>query len=619
MGYTLTKNVLKSGDTVYYINHSSRVPHTKNKHRQTMVEKFSASALRSEGLDPDKFILERLEEYRNQSKSGVTTMTYTVDLTKELTLSDDGDLGVTDDGRNLGFLAYSVIYHQLELDEFINNRRRYLECTFNVNVILQHLIYSRLLWPASKKHTWEQRQRFFGDTGYDIQHVYRALDPLLRWRTDLLKHLNEKITEQYGRKNTVVFYDVTNYYFETDEPDEEKGLRDKGVSKEHRPNPIIQMGLFMDELGLPITYELFRGNTNDCSTLAPAMDECIIDFSEKRKIVVADKGMMSYYNILKIRNDENGYVISQSIRKSDQDTVDFALKDEGWTDTVDKDTKKVVYRIKERTLPRTATSYGDVDDSKHSGIYNERQVFIWSKKYADRAKHDRQKAVDKAREAAGRKSKDFKDSSYGKNKFLTKNAVVDGKTVNADEFEYVFNEEKLKEEEKLDGYYIICTNVVGAEKINEDSSPDTCWYKDGFLTFNRKVPAEEIVEIYGRLWKIEETFKVTKTGMLNLRPIFHSRQDRIRAHFLLCFISLVIERLLEFRMEWKYSAKQIQHSLSSFKAVQLDGSNIYQVSYYDAVIQDILNALNINARRKFLLQSDIRRIVGETKKKTYEQ
>ena len=619
MGYTLTKNVLKGGDTVYYINHTSRVPNTKNKHRQTMVEKFSASSLRSEGLDPDKFILERLEEYRNQSKSGVTTMTYTVDLTKELTISDNGAFGATDDWRNLGFLAYSVIYHQLELDEFINNRRRYLDCTFNVNVILQHLIYSRLLWPASKKHTWERRHRFFGDTGYDIQHVYRALDPLLKWRKDLLKHLNEKITDQYGRKNTVVFYDVTNYYFETDEPDEENGLRARGVSKEHRKSPIIQMGLFMDELGLPISYELFRGNTNDCSTLAPAMDECIIDFSEKRKIVVADKGMMTYYNILKIRNDENGYVISQSIRKSDGDTVDFALKDEGWTDTIDKDTKQVIYRIKERTIPRTATSYGDVDDSKHSGIYNERQVFIWSRKYADRAKHDRQDAVAKAREAAGRKSTDFKDSSYGKNKYLTKNAVVDGKTVNADEFEYVFNEEKLKEDEKLDGYYIICTNVVGAENINEDTSPDQCWYKDGFLTFNRNVPAEEIVEIYGRLWKIEETFRVTKTGMLNLRPIFHSRQDRIRAHFLLCFISLVLERLLEFRMNWKYQARQIQRSLSSFSAVQLDGSNIYQVSYYDAVIQDILNALHINARSKFLLQSDIRRIVGETKKKTYEQ
>ena len=618
MAYKITKNKLKNGDTIYYINNVNRIPGTKNKLRQTMIEKFSASTLIKEGYDPEVFMQERLDEYRAESKNNVTSMTYTVDLTKELTLSEEGDLKIVDDGRNIGFLAYSTLYHQLELDEFINNRRRYLDCTFNINVILQHLIYSRLLWPASKKATWEKREKFFGDTEYDIQHVYRVLDPLLKWRTDLLKHLNTKITEQYGRRNTVVFYDVTNYYFEIDKEDEEDGLRDNGVSKEHRPNPIIQMGLFMDELGLPITYELFRGNTNDCSTLSTAMDKSIIDFTTSKKIIVADKGMMSYYNILKIRKDQNGYVISQSIRKSDKDTVDFALNNEGWKETKDKDGKEVIFKIKERTIPRTASSYGDVDNSKHSGTYNERQVFIWSKKYSERAKHDRQKAISKALDAVGKKSIDYKDSTYGKNKYLTKKPLKDGETVDADAFEYVFNKKKLEEDELLDGYYIICTNVVGAEKINEDYSPDKCWYKDGFLTFNREVPAEEIVDIYGGLWKIEETFKVSKTGMLNLRPIFHSKQDRIRAHFLLCFISLVIERLLEYRMNGKYSSKQIQKSLSSFSAVQMDGSNIYQIYYYDIVIKDIFNNLGINVNKKFLLQSDIRRIVGKTKKKVYE-
>ena len=619
MGYTLTKNVLKNGDTIYYINHSSRVPGTKNKHRQTMIEKFSASSLKSGGLDPEAYVQERLEEYRSRSKERVTTMAYTVDLTRELSLSDGTELGVSDDGRNLGFLAYSALYHRLELDEFVNNRRRYLDCTFNINVIFQHLVYSRLLWPASKRFTWEHRERLFGGTDYEIQHVYRALDPLLEWRKDLLRHLDGKIREQYGRRSTVVFYDVTNYYFERDDEDGEEGLRARGVSKEHRPEPIVQMGLFMDELGLPITYELFRGNTNDSGTLAEAMDESIIDFSGSRKIVVADKGMMSYYNILRIRKDRNGYVISQSIRKSDRDTVDFALKDEGWRDTVDKESGEVVYRVKERTIPRTASSYGDVDGKRHSGAYNERQIFVWSKKYAERAKHDRQKAVDKAREAEGRRSKDYKDSNYGKNKYLVKSAIVGGKSVEADAFEYVFDEDRLREDEKLDGYYIICTNVVGADPINKEQPSDKCWYsKDGFLTFNREVTAEEIVDIYGGLWKIEETFKVSKTGMINLRPVFHSRQDRIRAHFLLCFVSLVIERLLERSLDWKYSAKQIQRSLSSFNAVQLDGSNIYQVSYYDAVVNDILESLGINVKRKFLLQSDIRRIVGETKKKTYE-
>ena len=189
MAYKITKNKLKNGDTIYYINNVNRIPGTKNKLRQTMIEKFSASTLIKEGYNPEVFMQERLDEYRAESKNNVTSMTYTVDLTKELTLSEEGDLKIVDDGRNIGFLAYSTLYHQLELDEFINNRRRYLDCTFNINVILQHLIYSRLLWPASKKATWEKREKFFGDTEYDIQHVYRVLDPLLKWRTDLLKHL----------------------------------------------------------------------------------------------------------------------------------------------------------------------------------------------------------------------------------------------------------------------------------------------------------------------------------------------------------------------------------------------------------------------------------------------
>ena len=155
MAYKITKNKLKNGDTIYYINQVSRVPGTKNKHKQVMVEKFSANELILEGKDPESYVNDKMSEYKEAALEEVKSLTYTVDLTKKLTLSNNGDLQVVDDSKNLGFLAYSTLYHQLELDEFINNRRRYLDCTFNINVIFQHLLYSRLLWPASKKKTWE--------------------------------------------------------------------------------------------------------------------------------------------------------------------------------------------------------------------------------------------------------------------------------------------------------------------------------------------------------------------------------------------------------------------------------------------------------------------------------
>ena len=188
---------------------------------------------------------------------------------------------------------------------------------------------------------------------------------------------------------------------------------------------------------------------------------------------------------------------------------------------------------------------------------------------------------------------------------------------------YEFDAARLEEDEKYDGYYLICTDVVGVgdeSRANQDKPSSHAYYRDsdGFLVLNHVVPASEIADIYGGLWKIEETFKVTKTGMLSLRPVFHSRQDRIRSHFLICFISLVLERLLELQLGWKYSAKSIQQSLSRFNAVQLANSNIYQVAYYDVLVDTILKTLDIGISRKFLQQSDIRRILGQTKKKDYE-
>ena len=622
MAYVLIKKQLKNNDFSYNISTACRVSGTINKQKRVTVKSFRASDLIAKGINPDEYASEYLEKLKEEAKAVARTENYVVDFSKPLTLSTFGALNADDSNKNLGFSVYSKLYHKLELDELVNNRRRYLDCEFNINVIFQHLLYSRLLWPASKKNTWEHKERFFGDTDYEIQHVYRSMDALLKWRTDILKHLDSKIKQKYGRRDTVVFYDVTNYYFEIDNEDDEDGLRADGVGKEHRPLPIIQMGLFMDEMSLPITYELFRGNTNDSVTLPQAMDNSIIDFADSRKIVVADKGMMSYYNILKIREARNGYVISQSIRKSDEQTKAFALSPEGWSIKTDEN-GQIISKIKERTIPRTAKSYGDVDNKKHSGIYNERQVFIWSKKYADRAKYDRQDALKKAMDYVGHKSKDYKDSIYGKNKYLKKKPVIDGKQVDPDSCIYEFDYEQLKEDEMYDGYYIICTNVIGVDdqsKILKDKSESFAYYRnqDGFLVLNHVVPASEIADIYGGLWKIEETFKVTKTGMLNLRPVFHSKQDRIRAHFMICFIALVLERLLEKQLGWKYSAKTIQESLSSFSAVQLDNSNIYQVSYYDAVIDEILKTLDIPIQKKFMTQNEIRTLIGQTKKKDYE-
>ncbi len=623
MAYVLKTRVNKNGDKTYNIFDTNRIPGTKNSYKSTKVNKFSKEALKKEGIeDTDAYVNEYIESLKKQREENKEEEVATLNIPLNAPLRGKDDKFV-----NLGYAVYSKIYHNLELDKLINMRRQHTEREFNANQILQHLVYSRCLDPASKISTWRDRGRFYDQitdsTGekpkdYLKDSVYYCMDDILSWRKDILNHIDTMIKKKYGRKNTILYYDVTNYYFERDIEDDENGLRARGPGKEHRPEPIIQMGLFMDEKQIPITYDLYRGNTADSLTFKDALDNSVIDFTDKRKILVADKGMLSYPNILKIRNDKNGYVMSQSIRKSDADTVKFALDEEGYTYVMDKETGEIVYKIKERTTLRTAKSYGEVDDKQHTGHYNERQIFIWSSKYDARAKEARKKVIEDAKEYAGTKSKNYKDSNYGKLKYAKKNAVKDGKTVEADYNEVVLDEEAIKEDEKYDGYYIIVTNVVGleeGEEPNPDYPADHAYYRnDGFLVFNKKVTAENIRSIYGGLEKIEETFKVTKTGMINLRPVYHSLQDRIKAHFLICFIALVIERLLERKLEWKYSSKTIQKSLNSFNALNIYKSNIWQVTGENPVALEAYRKLEIEIPGRNIRQERLRSIFSSTKK-----
>jgi transposase len=614
MAYIFKNTKRNDGSITYGIFEVNRIPGTKNRLKTKCVEKINSAEALANGIrDPLEYAQERLQAWKDRLSLENSLRHADVTIPLGGTYRPEDEQLV-----NLGYAVYSKLYHLLGLDGLINMRRQHTDAAYNANVILQHLVYSRCLWPDSKLGSWEGRSRFYGQTDYTLDSVYRCMDNLLSWRDDILDHLNRQIRKRFGRKETVLYYDVTNYYFERDDNDGDEGLRARGVSKEHRPEPIVQMGLFMDELGLPITYDLYRGNTADSKTFNDALDKAVIDFRDRRRIIVADKGMMTYFNILKIRSDRNGYVMSQSIRKSDSETVGFALDDSGWTDVVDPDTGLVTCRIKERTTLRTPKSYGLVDGRIHTGKYNERQVFVWSRKYADRAKLERQAAVEKAMQYAGTKSMDFRDSTYGKLKYLKKTPVLNGEDVKADTYRLDFNEEALDEDARLDGYYIVVTNVVGLEPDGKPDSgfgPDHSFYgNDGFLVFNKVVSAQDILDIYGGLWRIEETFKVTKTGMLNLRPVFHSRQDRIRAHFLICFISLLLERILERKLDWKLSAATIQEKLSSFNSLRIVESNVWQSFGYTEETGSIFRRMQIGLPGRCFVQAELRNLYAATKK-----
>jgi len=480
--------------------------------------------------------------------------------------------------KNYGYSVLSSIYHELSIDNFLINRHRHSKEEFNANAITKMLVFSRLLYPASKKKSYDDRSRFFERDDYSLDDVYRCLSLLYNHKDDLQLWINDRIKELYGRDSSLVYYDVTNYYFEVDEQDD---LRKKGVSKEHRPNPIVQMGLFMDNSGLPITYELFPGNTNDCLTYRPNLKRIKTQYGLGKAIVVADKGMTTGDNIWYTLSAGDGYVFSMSVRGADKELKDYVLNDDGYEWLGEE------YKRKSRRYPRTI-QVTTTSGKKLKKTVDEKQVIFYSEKYDNRAKADRANAIVKARDLIAHPGKYTRATSYGATAYI-KNIDFDKDTgeILSIGKNLGFDEKKLKEEEALDGYYVIVTSEI------EETD-------------------DRIIEMYRGLWRIEESFRVTKSD-LEARPVFVSTQEHIQAHFLTCFVSLVIAKILEIKMKRKYSITNMLESLRKAECSYAQ-QNYYLFNYYDEVLLEIGEKFSINFTRRIRSLGEIKKILSETKK-----
>ena len=496
-----------------------------------------------------------------------------------ITLSRDERLEPGQDNRkNIGYAPLSKLYHGLGLHTFLNNRSRSWHTEYNVNSIMRLLVFSRILAPASKKKTYERRGMYFEKMDFSLTDVYRSLSKIAALKRDIILHLHRQMRDLFGRGDGIVYYDVTNYYFEIDEQDE---MRRKGVSKEHRPDPIIQMGLLTDSSGIPITYELFPGNTNDCETYVPLFKEIRKNYNLGRILVVGDKGMNTGDNIAYCVLSGNGYVFSKSIRGGAKDLKKYVLDDEDYR------VMEGGFKIKSTRVSRVIYVTDEQGNKKEVPL-DEKLVAFYSPDYDRRAKADRAAAVAKARELAANPSKYNRATSYGAAKYV-KDMVVDEKTgeVLTSKQKPYFDEEKLLEEEKYDGYYAIVTS--------EAQESD-----------------EKILDIYRGLWQIEEAFRVFK-GDLEARPVYMSRQDRIEAHFLICFIALVIARLLARMLGSQFSVGRIAESLGRSSGSHLE-ENWYVFDHTDEVTQAVLENMGIDLERKYMTLGEIRTLIGDTKK-----
>ncbi len=524
--------------------------------------------------DPIAYFSKRVEQLKEEKKTRKAPISFTFYDSDRLCIGDDLE-------KNFGYAALSKIYHELEIDKFLINRQRHTKESYDANTIMKMLVYSRILFPASKKASYEHRERFFEKTNYSLDDVYRCLSFFNRHRENLQVWMNDRIKEKYGRDTSLIYYDVTNYYFETDE---QTDFLRKGVGKEHRPNPIVQMGLFMDNNAIPITYELFSGNTNDCLTYRPNFGRIKKQFDLGRVITVADKGMTTGDNIWYTINTptKDGYVFSMSVRGADKSMKEYVLDEEGYTWFSSE------YKRKSRKCPRTihvTTTSGKKMDKQ----VDEKQVVFWSEKYAKRAKSEREAALAKAKDLAAHPGSYTRATSYGAAKYIKKIEYDKdtGEILTASSVLDI-DEELIRKEEALDGYYVLLTSEM-------DESDD------------------KIIDMYRGLWRIEESFKITKSE-LESRPVYVWTREHIEAHFLTCFVALTISRILEMKLEHKYSTAKIIDSLSKSKCCLLQ-QNYYQFNYYDEVLKDIGEICGIDFAKRIRSLGEIKQEIAETKKK----
>lgn len=498
--------------------------------------------------------------------------------------------------KNLGYAIIKLIYSKLQIREFFQNKQRQLPVEYNLNSVFSLLTFNRFLFPSSKKNAYETKDRFFDSFNFSLDDVYRALGYFNRYSQELQKHLHDRVSSLVGRNSEKAYYDVTNYYFEIpykdeDSPDMERTVkRKKGPSKEHRKDPIIQMGLLMDSNGIPMAFHTFSGNESEKTNMLPAIQRVKKDYEIGRIIVIADRGLNTSDNtsILSGPNasdekNNDGYVYGQSIRGADTEFKRWVLEQDGYITTMEKnkDGEEIPFKHKSRLYAKEITKNDSNGVRRLKMTIYQKQLVYYSEKYAKKQKYEREKAVAKAMDLVKNPANYTKATSQGCTAYINHISFSKDTGEIANGKELSINEEKIAEEALYDGYY----SIVTSEKELSD---------------------KEIRDIYKGLWEIEESFKIIKSEF-KTRPVFVSTEDHIQAHFLICFVTLVIMRVLEQLIGKCHSVRQIRDSLVNYSCSYLD-QNYYLFDYRDDVILTMEKAFGLDLSKKIMPLSEIKRI-----------
>ena len=465
---------------------------------------------------------------------------------------------------NIGYLFLKKLYNQLKLNNICYEIQNKYKFQFDLNEILSYLVFARIIYPSSKLETFKQCQNFIEQPKFKLHDEYRALNYIAENMDFIQEQLFNNSKDVVKRNSSIIYYDCTNYFFEIDKEDD---IRKYGISKEHRPNPIVGMGLFMDGDGLPLSCNIYPGNQSEQKTLIPEETKIINNFKldDTKMVLCTDAGLASdeikKFNV----KDNRGFVITQSLKK---------LKDEYKIQVFDKNDWRIPNDLKniynlENIINDESLKEKYYDTLFYKVIQTETKsvkqdlIVTFSFKYFDYNRNIRNNQIERAKKSiettnVTRKGKNQNDYR----RFIDSINSTDNGEI-AENSSYSIDEDLIKEEEKYDGYYALTTNLIG--DINQ------------------------ILKIVKGRWEIEESFRIMKSDFL-ARPVNLSREDRIKAHFMTCFISLFIYRLLEKKLNYKFTTSQILETLRGMNVLEIKGDG-YIPEYIRTDITDELHEL----------------------------
>lgn len=547
----------------------------------------------------------KVAEEKNAEQNTSRKTSVPIDLSSTMSTSEDNL-------RNVGYAVLKDLYKQLELDKFWKLVLRKTSIQYDLEAVFRLLVFSRILYPGSKRDTFLNKSAYFEDMdGFSLKDTYKALDVFDQYDEQLQKWIYSHSSKICERNMSVSYFDCTNYYFDIGRSDMDtfddggrpvdgKGnpaeikYRKRGPEKNHRPDPIVEMGLLMDKDGIPLAFDLFPGNESEKVHMRPIINRVKSQFGSGRVIFVADRGLNTSDNIYFLNGDNkadhnprDGYVYGQSVRGADAEFKAWVLKGDYKTEKLtDDDGREVTFTHKSRIHPKTiqvnTTVPGQKKKRKKSVSIDQKQMAYYSEKYAKKQKHDRDIMVARAKDLIKHPKKYDKITAAGSGAYV-QNIAFDKSTGEIIEGrELVLDEAKIDEEEKYDGYYSIVTSEL-------------------------KMSDHEMRETYRGLARIEETFKISKTEFES-RPVFVWTNEHIEGHFATCFTALVLIRLLQSKLGSRYPIGKTIESLRKYNCTQI-GTTLYQFVYYDEILEECGKIFHLELNNRYRTREQIRRLL----------